>query len=116
MYENDITGDGQEGPEHQEILRGHAAHAHLIVHPVKQRIRADAPIRCFPRAFRNQLVAMTIRACIVAMRPQSCEACQQNDNQQGTYNQPLPPIGLCRSDRNMIRAPRQGNRCEHEGD
>ena len=81
MYENDVAGDRQEGPEHQEILRGHAAHAQLIVHPVEQRIRADALIRCFPRAFRNQLVAMSICARIVAVRPQSCEACQQNDDQ-----------------------------------
>ena len=69
MHENDVAGDGQEGPEHQEILCGHATHTHLIVHPVKQRIRADAPIRCFPRAFRNQLVTMAVRSCIIAMCP-----------------------------------------------
>ena len=81
MYESYITADREKRPEHQIILCGYTAHMQLIIYPVKQGICTDALIRCFPRAFRDHLIAMPVCACIITARPQAGKACQQNDDQ-----------------------------------
>ena len=116
MRKNNIARDSQKCPEHQEILRGNAVHFQLIIHPVEQRVCTNTLVGCFPRAFRNQLVAMTVRACIVAARPQTRKARKQYKDHQRAEHQPMPPAGLQRSDRHVVSTPRQGDRYEHEGD
>lgn len=114
MHEGNIAANRQERPEHQKILRRRTVHLQLIVHPVKQRIRTDALIRRFPRAFSDQFITMTVCAGIVAVRSQPGKPRQQDDDHQGADDHPVSPIGVYRPDSHMIGAPGQRNRYEHE--
>ena len=116
MHKNNVASDRQKCPEHQIILRGYAVQFQMVVNPFEERVRTNGLIGHIPRILRNQLIRMTVRARIIAARPQSCKARQQDNDQQSAENQPVPPIGVHRPKRNMIRTPRQCNRYEHEDD
>ena len=117
LHEDDIARDGQKCPEHQEILRRHAVQLQLIIDPVKERVCADALVRGVPCGLGDQLVAVAVRARVVAPRAQACKARKQKHDQQRAQQQPAaPPRALRPQGRQMIRTPRQRDRHEHEDD